>query len=732
MAAFRYCGSGYCGDRMHLKFYVLPERKSGFLNRIREDLYNNKEGLLRRRIIPIIQAIIVFIVGFSVLYGGENVGLSDNGDFRRVLLTNNIEYADDTDHYYLFKQDYVMNLNNADNVFTAMYEAWQKNDEEEIYTSPHFLIIKISKELNVISNAINGRPFTDYNIAYMAVLYIFMLSVAAWVIFTFFADSRIRIQIAVFVLFIFVFCDAGYLLYFNSFYGEPLQYTALMMLIAFGMLIYKRPSLPKAFGFFVSLYFFAGAKLANVPYSLILAILALFIMIMRKDKLFKIGVLTAAAVCIAGIIGLYYSIPDWMNKDTTYQAVFLGILKESDDPAADLRELGVSEDYAVLANTHAYMDDDEYPIDINSEEFERGFYDVVSKADIAAFYLRHPVRLIKELNLAIDNSAYIRPPSLGNSADVPMEITDKFSGWSKLRVALRFLYEPWVIFAAFAIITLYMLFMNIFYIHNHKIESPERKYMICALDILILGLWINLVLPIMSNGEADIAKHMFLFTNCIDILFFVCLIGIVSASIRKIILITVSMSAFTGLFYIHLPNRTMEFGRLNGEPIEWEIVERYNDGSMLLMTKDCIGYMPFDEDTNDWETSDLRRWLNGGFLEGFSAQERSRIMETTNEIILTYDDRGNAIAGNHSHYWNYTRSLVADLSKTAYHNYLSDMVYIPTLEMLENINVPDSYWILCPYTSNSYMERFMNSDGFILHTDVKSEKGVRAVVRYME
>ena len=660
------------------------------------------------------------------------MGLSDNGDFRRVLLTNNIEYADDTDHYYLFKQDYVMDLNNADNVFTAMYEAWQKNDEEEIYTSPHFLIIKISKELNVISNAINGRPFTDYNIAYMAVLYIFMLSVAAWVIFTFSADSRIRIQIAVFVLFIFVFCDAGYLLYFNSFYGEPLQYTALMMLIAFGMLIYKRPSLPKAFGFFVSLYFFAGAKLANVPYSLILAILALFIMIMRKDKLFKIGVLTAAAVCIAGIIGLYYSIPDWMNKDTTYQAVFLGILKESDDPAADLRELGVSEDYAVLANTHAYMDDDEYPIDINSEEFERGFYDVVSKADIAAFYLRHPVRLIKELNLAIDNSAYIRPPSLGNSADVPMEITDKFSGWSKLRVALRFLYEPWVIFAAFAIITLYMLFMNIFYIHNHKIESPERKYMICALDILILGLWINLVLPIMSNGEADIAKHMFLFTNCIDILFFVCLIGIVSASIRKIILITVSMSAFTGLFYIHLPNRTMEFGRLNGEPIEWEIVERYNDGSMLLMTKDCIGYMPFDEDTNDWETSDLRRWLNGGFLEGFSAQERSRIMETTNEIILTYDDRGNAIAGNHSHYWNYTRSLVADLSKTAYHNYLSDMVYIPTLEMLENINVPDSYWILCPYTSNSYMERFMNSDGFILHTDVKSEKGVRAVVRYME
>lgn len=731
MAAYGGCDPA-SGFWMHLEFYALAERKSGFLNRIHEDLYNNKESILRRRVIPIIQAIIVFIIGFSVLYSGDNVGLSDNGDFRRVLLTNNIEYADDTDHYYLFKQDYVMDLGDADGMFSAMIAAWQQNEEEDIYSSPHFLIIKLSKELNVIANAINGRPLSDYNIVYMAILYLFMLSVAAWVIFTFFADARIRIQMAVFILFIFIFCDAGYLLYFNSFYGEPLQYAALMMLIAFGMLIYKRPSLPKAFGFFVSLYFFAGAKLANVPYSLVLALFAVLIMIMRKDKLFKAGVLAAAAVCIIGIVGLYNSIPDWMNRDTTYQAVFFGMLKESDDPAADLRELGVNEEYAVLANTHAYMDEDEYPIDINSDEFEHGFFDIVSKVDIAAFYLRHPVRLIKELNVAIENSAYIRPPSLGNSTDVPMEITDKFSGWSKLRVALRFLYEPWVVFAAFIVITLYMLFMNIFYIHNHKIESPQRKYMICALDILILGLWINLLLPIMSNGEADIAKHMFLFTNCIDILFFVCLIGIVSASIRKIILITVSMSAFTGLFYIHLPNRRMEFGRINGEPIVWEIVESYNDGSMLLMTEDCIGYMPFDNDSNEWETSDLRRWLNGGFLEEFTTQERARIMETTNEIILTYDERENAVAGDHSHYWNYTRSLVADLSKTAYHNYLKDMVYIPTLDMLENINVPDNYWILCPYTSNGYMERFMNDDGFILHTDVKNEKGVRAVIRYME
>ena len=49
-----------------------------------ELLKNNK------RIFPLIGAIIVFILSFSVLYMGDNIGLSDNGDFRRVLLVNNI------------------------------------------------------------------------------------------------------------------------------------------------------------------------------------------------------------------------------------------------------------------------------------------------------------------------------------------------------------------------------------------------------------------------------------------------------------------------------------------------------------------------------------------------------------------------------------------------------------------------------------------------------------------
>lgn len=677
---------------------------------------------------PFLGALAVFFMCIAVLYGGENVGLSDNGDFRRVMLTNNIEYKDDTDRYYRFTQEYKMDLGDADGFFSAAFEAW-KTSNDELYSSPQFLMIKLSKELNVIANAVSGRDLSDYNIFYMAVMYSLMLAVASFAIFTFFADVKLRIRLPMFLLFVFMFCDAGYLLYFNSFYGEALQFTALMMLIGFGMLIYKSPSLPKVIGFFVSLYFFAGSKLANIPFSLIAALLAVLMVIMRRDIKFKLGVILSATVCIMLTVGLLSSIPDWMSRDTTYQAVFYGILRESDDPEADLAELGVDEKYAVLANTTMYMEDDEYPLDMHSEEFERDFYEKVSKLDIAGFYLRHSIRLIGELSMAIENSAYIRPPGLGNMSDESMVFTEKWSGWSHLRTSLKFLYEPWVVFAAFIILTAYMVFINIFYIYNHRIESPERKYMICALDVLIFGLWINLALPVLTNGAADIAKHMFLFVNCVDILFFVCVMGIMTLPFKKMCGCVTAAAVLTGLFYVRIPPRKTEFGRLNGEPIKWQIAERYEDGSMLLVSDECVGRMPFDEGTNDWETSELREWLNGGFLDEFTDAEKSRIMDTENSVILPYSQKDRAEAGDHAHYWNYTRSMAAEKSGTAYHYYLDDRVFIPTIDMAAELDAPDGYWVMCPYCGNEQMERFVNDDGFVLHADVRNEKGVRAVIR---
>lgn len=684
----------------------------------------------KNRIFPLVGAIIVFVLCFCVLYLGDNVGLSDNGDFRRVLLVNNLEYKEDTDYYYLFKQDYIMELE-GDTFKEMLLSTWNTDDENDIYTSPHFVLIKISKTMNFLANCITGREVTEYNIAWLAAIYILMLTMAAWCIFTFFQGRRKLLQAVVFFIFVFIFCDAGYLLYFNSFYGEPLQYTSVMLIIAIGLMIYRRPSLPKIICFFVSLYFFAGSKLVNIPYSIIVGLLSLCMVMLRKDKLFKIGVVLSAVISIGFMINLYTNIPDWMQEDTTYQSVFFGLAKESDTPAEDLKELGLDEEYVSLVNTHAYMDEEEYPIDISSEQFRHDFYEKVSKFDILMFYLRHPARLYKKLCLAIESSAYIRPPNVGNSSTKIMEMTNRFSIWSNLRIFLKFLYQPIVIFALFIIITLYILIINIYAVFNRKdTDIHKRMYQICAFNALLIGIWINLILPVVCNGEADLAKHMFLFINYIDILFAVLIIGMFNMK-RGNIIIALALTVFlTVVFRVSPSKKTVEFGTYAGKSIEWEIADILNDNTLILVTKDNISNRRFDGSNNMWETSELRSWLNDEFLAEFTDEEKSRIMPVTNEVLLAFNDKGLSVAGNHTHYWNFTKDRVSDLSKTAYHYYLEDFVYIPTLDMLDNINTRQSYWVLCPYAGNDKMERYMKYDGYILHTNVDNVKGVRAVIKY--
>lgn len=681
-----------------------------------------------KRIFPLVGAIIVFVLSFSVLYLGNNIGLSDNGDFRRVLLVNNMEYENEDNYYYLFKQDYKMKVE-GDTFWEKVSYLCESNNEEEIYSSPHFIIIKASKVMNFIVNSILVRDETHYDIWYLAFIYILMLSMAAWGIFTFFADEARKLRIAVFVIFIVMFCDAGYLLYFNSLYGEPLQYVSLMMLIALGLLIYKRPTIPKIVCFFVSLYFFAGSKLANVPYSVIVSLLALSFAFLRRDRRYRIGIAVSVALAAVCIANLYLSIPAWMHNDTTYQSVFFGAVKESETPEKDLKQLGIDEKYLPLVNTHAYMDEGEYPIDITTPEFEHDFYDKVSKMDVAFFYLRHPVRFVHKIAFSIENSSSLRPLNSGNSDTVIMDYSNRYSIWSNLRVASRFLYKPIIVFLMALIMTIYVVLVHIYLVRSKKQTDEKRLYLIMAMYVLIVGLWINMCLPIIGNGEADIMKHMFLFTNFMDVLFAAIIIGIVNMHTRNKIISLSALAIVMVALQIEPPKETVEFGTYNGKPIKWEVMKKYEDGSEELVTRFCVTERIFDDENNMWETSDLREWLNSDFINEFTMDELARIVPQRNEVMLTYNDRGLAESGNHTHFWSATRNEVADLSETAYKYYVDDMVYIPTLDMMKDIDVNGSYWILCPYGYNDKMQRYMKNDGFILHTNVDNIYGVRAAVR---
>ncbi len=72
---------------------------------------------------------------------------------------------------------------------------------------------------------------------------------------------------------------------------------------------------------------------------------------------------------------------------------------------------------------------------------------------------------------------------------------------------------------------------------------------------------------------------------------------------------------------------------INGsEPIEWQVLS-IEDGHALLISKYALDVKPYNETDAEvtWETSTLRKWLNGDFLlNAFNTDEQARITEVMN------------------------------------------------------------------------------------------------------
>ena len=61
------------------------------------------------------------------------------------------------------------------------------------------------------------------------------------------------------------------------------------------------------------------------------------------------------------------------------------------------------------------------------------------------------------------------------------------------------------------------------------------------------------------------------------------------------------------------------------EPVEWRVLD-IRDGKALMISEYLLDAHRFDGSNNEWETSELRAWLNKEFLDkAFSPEEREKL-----------------------------------------------------------------------------------------------------------
>ncbi len=79
------------------------------------------------------------------------------------------------------------------------------------------------------------------------------------------------------------------------------------------------------------------------------------------------------------------------------------------------------------------------------------------------------------------------------------------------------------------------------------------------------------------------------------------------------------------------------FGKYNRMPIKWIVLSK-NNSTLFVISSDIVCKRRFDGRSNNWENSEMRRWLNGEFYqECFTAREKKfiQVVEKDNVTLIT-------------------------------------------------------------------------------------------------
>jgi len=453
----------------------------------------------------------------------EAVGPANNGDFMRVIHPNKIRFADGNPRTmwqgYGFTPGFTMDFSDSDALITRALYFIQTDFTYFDFPSSQVLTIKLSKIINVGINILTNKPLSTYNLFGLFIIHLAIYAAAIHLILGY-VYRRFGIKIFIFSAFtaIFVLSDQGYTMYFNSFYGEPLQYA--LTLLAIGLLLrLEEKRSGKLIFYYAAVYLMATSKFAWIPVGILFALAPLGFMPLKNTG-FSRGKLIAFSGGTVFALIIFYSlfIPIWIERDTSFTAVFDGVLRNSQTPEQDLEWLGIDSKYSVLQHWQAYFED--YPFDIESDEFKREFFDVISKPRILMFYLRHPSRFINILQESAGYARYIRAPYLTGvqNPDYWGQQEYRFSLWENARIRMAPLANFWfiaVVLAA-AMVLGAVKFIRIIKYRQSGI-SPVLPLLLFILAASAAG---SFVLPYLSNGIADQAKQLFGFINLFDIIIF--------------------------------------------------------------------------------------------------------------------------------------------------------------------------------------------------------------------
>lgn len=655
-------------------------------------------------------ALILILV---TLFSGRDVALTNNGDYRRVIKLSSLDYNASGELKILYSPEESVLANTFNILLTP------KNIVS--YPSTQLIPVRLSVALSFIINTLTGIPQDTYSISSLGIMLSILYALALS-----FTLSKIRIKNkylywGIIAVILFMMCDIGYVSYFNSLYGEGFQHILFIALFGFILTAINRPLRYSEIIFSAFLLLLYGlSKFFNIPIAILIALTLVLLSLRykpaKKELVVTITALLTSSICLISAITL---LPNWISKQTNYNSVFHGILKDcTDEEAKDyLDDLGLDPDLYVLKNTHSYVSD----FDEIGQKYDISPAKEISQLKLMMFYASHPRLTLSKMKDIAMHSGMLRNIFFLD-ADY-MNDAFRLTLWSKIRENT----DMNTIYLNFSVI---IVFLALIYVKMSKHKLPLYIKILIPL-IAVMAFGYSFIVPYVSNGEADLAKHMYLFAELIDIaIISVILLSLNSARRVK----TASLILFAVFFAIGLiPHKTAQIAKMGG--YEWFVIDENNTYKTLFATEP-VAYLKYHgSNDNNYRTSDIHKWLNESFINNFSEEERAQLYTKDEQMLLSVGYKSDAVSGNRDFYCAPYPENTASNYETAYKEIIPARIFLPTTKHITMMakkgyktSLNTNYWLSTPYFNNSEKARYVHTDGLVYFEYTTEEMAIRPII----
>lgn len=448
--------------------------------------------------------IFILLIGGVILFINPIIGVADNGDFYRIISQNGVYNLNPNDSNMMF------------GYFAKDYGIYKyANEISAALISTQSIFIKLAVK---ISQIFNKNYILD--IRFLSFIFLSIHTIAGYLLVKVFTKDLKYNKHKYFIvaLYIFIFCDIGYIAYFNSFYGEAVMISCFLLSV--GILLYmfefNKINIITLILFAIASFLFFGAKQQLAPIGLLIAIV--FIRIGLLDKRLEIKIISGilSVLFIINAVFLYKSIEgdfDYMNR---FHAMTRGTILNGENPEEVLNKFGIDGSYSLLKGANFY---EAIPnINPNDERLKENFYNNYSTLSILIYYIKNPKEFIKILKIGIENSYVIRPEAMGNyeksSGKSYGEKSYFFSGWSTIKNNYVFRNN------FFTIVFIIIFFLQLAKRYNENLKNRNIMKLLMEEGYLYIFLagFSQIVISVVGAGDADLSKHEFLYNLSFDLM----------------------------------------------------------------------------------------------------------------------------------------------------------------------------------------------------------------------